>query len=190
MKQGRLSIYLFVFVILAGAGLLFYWCKAEMKKVRSEPISAWHEDHYGDCAVVLTGGPGRVREGIDLLVRGQVKKLIISGVHPQSSLYEIFPEWPFYFSLNPEDVVLERQSATTYGNAVQSFVLAEALNCYNLVLVTSQPHMYRSYRSFRNAFPPEYRIIKHAIPQGGRQTEVGEFVIEAVKSAFYSLWAY
>lgn len=190
MKLGRFTLYFASFVLLAGAGLIFYWCKSEMKKVKAEPISSWTETHYGDCAVVLTGGPGRVREGIDLLVRGQVKKLIISGVHPQSSLYEIFPEWPFYFSLNPEDVILERQSATTYGNAVQSFVLAEAIQCYNLVLVTSQPHMYRSYRSFRTAFPPEYRITKHAIPQSGRQTEVGEFIIEAVKSAFYSLWAY
>ena len=189
MKSKKFS-YLFVFLILAGVGLLFSLCRKEMKKVRSEPISSWSEDHYGDCAVVLTGAPGRVREGIDLLVRGQVKKLIISGVHPQSSLYEIFPEWPFYFSLNPEDVVLERQSATTYGNAVQSFVLAEALQCHNLVLVTSQPHMYRAYRSFRTVFPSEYRLIKHAIPHGGSQTEVEEFAIEAVKSAFYSLWAY
>ena len=190
MKKQKLYFFLFFALILAGLGLLFSWCKSEMRKVKAEPISSWTEDHYGDCAVVLTGGPGRVREGIDLLVRGQVKKLIISGVHPQSSLYEIFPEWPLYFSLNPEDVVLERQSTTTYGNAVQSFVLAEALKCYSLVLVTSQPHIYRAYRSFRSVFPPEYRIIKHATPQSGRQTEVGEFAVEAVKSVFYSLWAY
>lgn len=190
MKNRKIPFYVLLFLIVAGVGLLFYWCKSEMKKVRHEFVSSWTEDHYGDCAVVLTGGPGRVREGIDLLVRGQVKKLIISGVNPQSSLYEIFPEWPFYFSLNSEDVVIERHSTTTYGNAVQSFMLAEALKCYNLVLVTSQPHIYRSYRSFRSVFPSEYRIIKHAIPHSGSQTEVWEFVIEAVKSAFYSLWAY
>lgn len=161
-----------------------------MLKVRSEPISSWTEDHYGDCAVVLTGGPGRVREGIDLLVRGQVKKLIISGVHPQSSLYEIFPEWPFYFSLNPEDVVLERQSTTTYGNAVQSLMLVEALKCYKMVLITSQPHIYRADRTFRAVFPQDYQIIKHSIPHGSGQTEVEEYAVEAVKSVFYSLWAY
>lgn len=161
-----------------------------MRKVRSEPISSWTEDHDGDCAVVLTGGPGRVREGIDLLIRGQVKKLIISGVHPQSSLYEIFPEWPFYFSLNTENVILERHSTTTYGNAVQSLMLAEALQCHNLILVTSQPHMYRAYRSFRVTFPSEYNIVKHAIPHGSSQTDVEEFAVEAVKSVFYSLWAY
>src|SRR5580658_8318424 len=118
--------------------------RREVGYIEHEPISAWTEDHKADCAVVLTGGPGRVREGFDLLAQGQVRKLIISGVHPKATLREIFPQWPFYGNLREEDVVLERRSATTYGNAQQSLPLVEALHCRNLVLITSHLHMHRA----------------------------------------------
>src|SRR5882672_1590713 len=108
--------------VLALAGLF----SREIGLIEREPISAWVEDHKADCAVVLTGGPGRIREGFDLLAQGQVRKLIISGVHPRSTLREIFPQWPFYGGLHEDDVVLEKRSTTTYGNAQQSLPLVEA----------------------------------------------------------------
>src|SRR5580692_7608735 len=127
MRRLRRWIY---FSISLAAVLIFGWLYyREWSTIAKEPITAWTEDHKADCAVVLTGGPGRVREGFDLLAQGQVRKLIISGVHPKATLREIFPQWPFYGNLREEDVVLERRSATTYGNAQQSLPLVEALHC-------------------------------------------------------------
>src|SRR5688572_1569964 len=140
-----LSLALSLLVIAVLAGLF----RREQKLVAAESISAWTEDHRADCAIVVTGGPGRVREGFDLLAQGQVHKLIISGVHPKATLREIFPQWPFYGTLRAEDVVLERRSATTYGNALQSLPLVEAMRCRSLVLITSHLHMRRAFKTFR-----------------------------------------
>lgn len=161
-----------------------------MKTIADEPISAWTEDHKADCAVVLTGGPGRVREGFDLLAQGQVHKLIISGVHPRSTLRDIFPQWPYYGGLRVEDVVLERRSNTTYGNAQQTLPLVEALRCRSLVLITSHLHMRRAYKTFRRIIPGETMIMTRAVSSGAVPPRFSDLSFETLKSLFYSLWAY
>lgn len=177
---------------IAGLVLLAFaiWFRAEYSLIANESITAWQEDHRGDCAVVLTGGPGRIREGFDLLAQGQVRKLIISGVHPRVTLREIFPQWPYYGTLRMEDVVLERRSATTYGNAQQSLPLIEALRCRSLVLVTSHLHMRRAYKTFRQAIPSETIILTRSVSSGSIPPKTSDLAVETFKSLFYSLWAY
>ena len=179
-----LSAGVFLFISMA------LWFRREVKVIAAEPVSAWQEDHKADCAVVLTGGAGRVREGFDLLAQGQVHKLIISGVHPRANLRDIFPQWPFYGGLRVEDVVLERRSATTYGNAQQTLPLVEALRCRSLVLVTSHLHMRRAYKTFRRIFPSETLILTRAISSGSIPPKFSDLCIEAIKSLFYSTWAF
>lgn len=162
----------------------------ESKRIQAQPATAWEEDHKADCAVVLTGGAGRVREGFDLLAQKNIKKLIISGVYPHATLKEIFPQWVYYGTLDVRDVILEKRSGTTYGNAQQTLPLVEALHCRDLILVTSRLHMYRSLKIFTSIFPPELTIHPRAIVQGGYAPGFGELFVEVIKSQFYSLWAY
>ncbi len=176
-------------VVLIGL-VLGWWFLREERAILREPISAWLGEHRADCGVVLTGGPGRVREGFDLLAQGQVQKLLISGVHPRASLREIFPQWPYYSGVKEEDVVLERRSTTTYGNAVQSLPLVEAMRCRSLVLITSHLHMRRSYQTFRYAFPPELPILTRSVSSGSYPPRASDLALEALKSMFYTLWAY
>ncbi len=183
----RWLILFFSLVVLIS---LVSWFRRELKEIAQEPLSAWSEDHRADCAVVLTGGPGRVREGFDLLAQVQVHKLIISGVHPRATLRDIFPQWPFYGALRVEDVVLERRSATTYGNAQQSLPLVEALRCRSLVLVTSHLHMRRAYKTFRHIVPSETLILTRSVSSGTVPPRFSDLSFEALKSLFYSLWAY
>jgi uncharacterized SAM-binding protein YcdF (DUF218 family) len=171
--------------------LIFGWFfRREESLIVAEPISAWSEDHRADCAVVLTGGAGRVREGFDLLAQNQVHKLIISGVHPRATLRDIFPQWPYYGTLHVEDVVLEHRSTTTYGNALQSLPLVEAVRCRSLVLITSQIHMRRAYKTFRQVFPPEILILTRSVSSGSVPPRSTDVWVEVLKSLFYSLWAY
>lgn len=163
---------------------------AEYQAIMNEPVTSWTEAQSADCAVVLTGGPGRVRAGFDLLTNQNVKKLIISGVNPNSRLREIMPVWSFYGGLREEDVVLERRSETTYGNAQQSLSIVEALRCRDIILVTSRSHMHRSYQTFREAFPENIEITKHAVVSGLYRAGFFEVSFEALKSLFYSIWAY
>lgn len=171
-------------------GLLGWAFHRESTAIEREPISAWVEDHKGDCAVVLTGGPGRVREGFDLLSQGQVHKLLISGVHPKATLRDIFPQWPYYGGLHEDDVVLERRSTTTFGNAQQSLPLVEAMHCRSLVLITSHLHMRRAFKTFRHVFPPEILITPRSVSSGSIPPRSWDLTIETLKTLFYSLWAY
>jgi uncharacterized SAM-binding protein YcdF (DUF218 family) len=177
-------------LVLIGVLLLLWLYVRESQLVLSTPFKSWDIDHSADCAVVLTGGPNRVREGFDLLAQGQVRKLIISGVNPRSGLRDIFPQIPFYGTINENNVILEKRSLTTYGNVQQTLALVEALRCRDLIVVTSKVHMYRATRTFSAAFPPNYPIIQHAVLTGSIQPDWDETLLEAAKSLFYSIWAY
>jgi uncharacterized SAM-binding protein YcdF (DUF218 family) len=143
-----------------------------------------------DCAVVLTGGAGRVREGFDLLARRETQKLIISGVNENSHLREIMPQWPFYGDLNEKDVILDRRSQTTYGNAQQSLPIVEALRCREVLLITSELHMWRAYRTFLAAYPETLTVIPWSVSNPRSETGLFEIMTEVLKSQFYSVWAY
>lgn len=170
-------------------GLFLFWREAD--QIAHYPPTAWEISlPQSDCAVVLTGGPGRIKEGLDLLSRGIVKKLIISGVYPNSKLREVLPTLPFFGNVNEEDIILERRSTTTYGNAQQSLPIVEALRCRDITLITSHIHMHRSYQTFRAAFPEKMTIYPHAIVAGRLNPDLGEVVEESFKSLFYALWAY
>ena len=186
MLQKRVALVVFVVLVLI-LGVSYY---RHGKKILAQEVTAWTQDHRADCAVVLTGGPGRVREGFDLLSQGRVKKLIISGVYQFAQLRDIFPQWPYYGSMSEEDVILEKRSATTYGNAQQSLPLVEALRCRDVILVTSRMHMHRSYSIFRAVFPHDFPIYTRAIVAGQYEPTKVELFIETTKSIFYDLWAY
>ncbi len=161
-----------------------------IRVLRNQKPTSWTADHKADCGVVLTGGRGRIREGLDLLYQGQIRKLIISGVHPGATLLSVFSVWPYYASLREDDVVLEKRSQTTYGNAQQSLVLIEALKCKDLVLVTSALHMPRAFRTFRKIYPQEIAISQRSIVSGRLQPTFFEASIETLKLYFYSLWVF
>ncbi len=162
----------------------------EYRRISQQPINAWTDDINADCAVVLTGGPNRVREGLDLLSRGQVKKLVISGVFPNANFRDIFPLWTFYGDISEKDVVLDRRSTTTYGNAQQTLPIVEALSCRDVALVTSNLHMYRALQTFQAAYPPSIQLLPFAVSSGRPEISMWEISTEVVKSLFYSIWAY
>lgn len=186
-RQATRFLFFFGFFLLA----FFLWrFSVEVKRVQSSKITAWTESHSADCAVVLTGGRGRVSEGFDLLSQGRVKKLIISGVYPGARLREIFPQWLFYGDLSEKDVILEKISRTTYGNAKQSFAIVNALYCRDIVLITSRLHMYRALRIFESVFSEDFPIYPRSILMGSYKVGVMDLSMEVIKSLFYSLWAY
>lgn len=180
-------IILSILVLIIGFSFRFI---REYEIVGSYPISSWTIDQRADCAVVLTGGAHRVREGFDLLAQGQVYKLIVSGVHSGAQFKDLLPMRLAYGKLNEQDVFLERQSQTTFGNAVQSLQIVEVLRCRDVLLVTSNLHMYRSLRTFRAMYPSEIALIPHAVPSGTSPVTQSEIFFESLKSLFYSLWAY
>lgn len=152
-----------------------------------------------ECAVVLTGGPGRIREGITLLSHKQVQKLIISGVHQHSTLSDMFPEMLFYPEVRLDDVILERRSSSTAGNAQQSLLIVDALKCKSVILVTSDYHLFRAMKTFKLAFPSNIELLPHPVPserllRRGQSSFDGRFWYtvseEWIKYVFYSFFVF
>lgn len=189
LKEKRKTVLVAVTLVIAFVLFTLAFIH-EWRVISREPITIWTEDVSADCAVALTGGPQRVREGLDLLAKKSVQKLIISGVNPNSSLREIFPQSPYYGDLREQDVILERRSKTTFGNAQQTLPLVEALRCRDLVLITSRTHMRRALLTFRAEFPPHFPILPRSVPALSEPPSWDEIAWESLKSLFYSSWAY
>ncbi|MCK6599101.1 MAG: YdcF family protein [Bdellovibrionaceae bacterium] len=186
LTRKRIFIGSFLLVSLVLISLYF----SERKKVSFYFKSNYLEKNKADCGVVLTGGPGRIREGIDLLADKFIKKLVISGVNPSSNFKQIFPLWVYYPEVQEADVILEKRSETTFGNAIQSLPLVEVLKCQDVLLVTSQLHSYRAYRTFRKIFPKNIEIKISPSEVSPESLTFFDMFQEVLKSLFYSLWVY
>ncbi len=166
---------------------MFYF---EQKKILKTEVSSWTNSGNADCAVVLTGSKGRIQKGIDLLWQKRVKKVIISGVYKDSSLIDILPRLSEYVGIDKNDIILEKYSQTTFGNAIQSLALVEAFRCQSIFLVTSRLHMYRAHTIFKQHFPEEISITKYAVHSSSYPQKFWPVFVEVIKSLFYSIWAY
>lgn len=182
----KIIFYFSVFLVV----LFFIIFNFEYMAVSSTRSTAWTLTSEADCGIVLTGGPGRIREGMDLLANKNIRKLIISGVNPNSNIKDIFPLWVFYPEVDEKDVVLEKRSETTFGNATQSLPLVEIMGCQDVMLITSALHMYRAKRTFYRVFPKMIDIKAHALARSTESDSGLDRLQEALKSLFYSLWAY
>ncbi len=188
MKKRKLLLLVILFNILVIASLLSLYSVGHLKIISNYPVTAWLEDHQADCGVVLTGGPNRIGEAFELLYLKKVKKVIISGVHPSTELRDLFPQKPYYGDIDSDDIILEKRSLTTYGNAQQTLPLVEALNCKDVVLITSRIHMHRAFQTFRSHFPKEIPIYRRSTV--GRRLKIHwtRLAIETLKTVFYDFW--
>lgn len=181
-KPRRKLLFGFVLILLASAFLI-----QESRFILDEPETKVLDGHLqADCGVVLTGSPGRIREAFELLGQKKIRKLIVSGVYKETQLNEIFPHLAFYPEIAEQDIYLEKKSETTYGNAVQSLALVKALQCHDILLITSQLHMYRAYRIFSHIYPPSITINKLTVANK-RDFSFFEYFLETMKVTLY--WA-
>ena len=119
-----------------------------------------------DAVVVLTGGAGRLREGVDLLAGKQAKKLFVSGVYRGVDVQQILR----VVRRRPGDLdccmVLGHAADDTRGNALETARWMREEKFTSLRLVTSNYHMRRSLLEFRRAMPG-LRIVPHPTFQPG-----------------------
>ena len=178
------SIKIGVFAVIAVGFSIVIWIFMKTFHLKNQEVTSWKTRMEADCALVLTGGPGRIKMGFDLLQRGDVRKLVISGVNPKVSLEDIFSQIDTYTSVQKFNVIIENHSATTYGNMKQSLPLLNRLRCQKTLLVTSYVHMPRAYRLFeKNA--GELTFVPYSIYS---RHKFSGFLYEALKAVFYEIW--
>ncbi len=110
-------------------------------------------DRKADGIVVLTGGSSRVSDAMELLASGYGQRLLISGVHPTSTVNDISRTLPENQSFMHCCVDLDRSAVSTRGNAAETRRWAQERRFKSLIVVTSNYHMPRALVEFSHAMP-------------------------------------
>lgn len=184
----RLKVTLIFFLFLGGLVIGRIWHLWE--RIHETTVQIWEPALNTDCAVVLTGGRGRIKAGLTLLRRNQIETLIISGVYPDTKISDIIQWQDLLLNQGGEGLVLERQSRSTFGNAQQSWPLLKSHNCSSFYLITSQLHMYRALKTFEAQQIEGIEMIPRANPTHFLESRWHHRWTEVIKTFFYSLWAF
>jgi len=131
----------------------FAWCAGLVWFVGQVPRRAAPIEAPVEAIVVLTGGVGRLEEGLDLLRRNPGAKLFVSGVYrgiDVAELLRIEREIPDALGCCIE---LGHDADDTRGNARESAAWVRAHGIARIRLVTGNYHMPRSLFEFRQAMP-------------------------------------
>lgn len=117
-----------------------------------------------DAVVALTGGSlERLSTGMDLLMQGHGRRLLISGVNPKvtdAELERLLGGGPGVFACC---VDVGRYAEDTLGNAAETSAWASRNGFRTLIVVTDDYHMPRSLAELRIAMP-RVRLIAHPVP--------------------------
>ncbi len=150
----RSAAALFGLFLLWAFGLL--WFAAVLPHEVGEP------ETKTDAIVVLTGGSGRLHQGLELLAAQRAEKLFVSGVYRGVEVEELLN----IFQQSPEEleccVVLGYEADDTRGNAAETAQWMHQEGFRSLRLVTASYHMPRSLLEFGRAMP-DIEIVAHPI---------------------------
>ncbi len=119
----------------------------------------------GDGVVVYTGGGARLTAAMEIFMNGAGDRLLISGVHPETSrarLSEIWPGEPETFDCC---VDLGHDAETTEGNADELKNWAKDNGFDTIILVTSDYHMPRALAT-TNGRIADVEIIPYVVSSG------------------------
>ena len=126
------------------------------------PTEVADETRATDAIVVLTGGSGRIHQGLALLSGGRAQKLFVSGVYRGVDVQELLR----VSQQSPKDVAcciaLGYEADNTRGNAIETAAWMRKHDLRSMRLVTSAYHMPRSLIEFRRVMPA-IEIVPHPV---------------------------
>jgi uncharacterized SAM-binding protein YcdF (DUF218 family) len=147
-------------VLLTALAIGFLWFAAAL------PDSVEAPERQTDAIVVLTGGAGRVDEGLRLLADGKGKYLLITGVYREVTMPEILARVPDLPAELADRIELGYAADDTQGNAAEAAEFMARRELASLRLVTASYHMPRSLLEFSRALPA-IEVVSHPVfPQG------------------------
>ncbi len=167
------------FLILWTAGAVFFAVGLLSYKPPSTALKS-------DAIIVLTGGPQRINEGLDLLATGTAPDLFISGVDGRVTIEKLTEIWG-KSSVNapvPCCIVLGRKARNTRENAREVRMWTSAKNVKTIRLVTAGYHIPRAVIEFSAAMP-DINIFPH--PVDTARMKPGLVFSEYNKTLFTSL---
>lgn len=158
---------LFTLFIVWGVGWLWFATTIAM----TEPNQ---DDTHTQAIIVLTGGNGRINEGLDLLTQKAAPKIFISGVHKDVTKKHILKNWKNPSSTKPCCISLGYKSTDTISNAIEVKEWVIENNISSFILVTSSYHMPRAFMEIERLLPNK-KIIKHPVFSNDFEAWKGRF---------------
>lgn len=117
-----------------------------------------------DAVVVPTGSGGRIGRGLDVLRKGQARKMLVSGVDPEVKRREFAVEFQVEPRLMHCCVTLGAEAVDTRGNAVETAKWVSEHKVRSLRLVTSDWHMRRAALEIGRELPKGVELVRDAVP--------------------------
>lgn len=126
------------------------------------PVSPVDPNRETDAIVVLTGGSGRIEQGLELLARKRAQMLFVSGVSPGIGIDELSQTTKSFPQHLTPCIVLGHEASNTRGNALETARWMRVQGFRSLRLVTATYHMPRSLLEFRRVMP-EIEVLAHPV---------------------------
>ncbi|WP_417767065.1 YdcF family protein [Stappia sp.] len=143
LRRPARSILLLIVLLAAIAGTGFY--AGSFLRFAASVTGLETDDTVGaDAIVVLTGGSERVKHALELLGSGRGERLLISGVHPETTPQQIVSSTASDLTLFTCCVDLDRNASNTLQNASETAKWARRNGFDRLLVVTSAYHMPRA----------------------------------------------
>ena len=151
-----------LYLALAVSTLVLLWSAGLLVFATLMPESVDQPRARTDAIVVLTGGSGRLRQGLQLLADKRARKLFVSGVYHGVDVAELLQ----VSQHSPEEleccVFIGYEADDTRGNAGETAAWIRDQKILSLRLVTATYHMPRSLLEFRRTMPT-VEIIAHPV---------------------------
>ncbi len=161
-RQRRTGTWLGATTLGAALAAIALWLAGLIWFSQQIAVTVEDPDSVTDAIVVLTGGPGRLGAGLELLAAGKAQKLFVSGVYRGVDLDTILR----VSRQSPKEleccIVLGHSAVDTAGNARETAKWMAAEGYRSLRLVTANYHMPRSLAEFRSAMPGA-TLVAHPI---------------------------
>ena len=152
---------LFRRLLIATVGLALIWTAGLIRFADSIPKLIEEPILRTDAIIVLTGGSGRLEEGLNLLELNMANRLFVSGVYQGLDVKTLFR----MFKRNPrglESRIGIGTATNTLGNAQETADWFKGKGFSSMRLVTAAYHMPRSLIEFEHVMP-NAQIIAHPV---------------------------
>jgi uncharacterized SAM-binding protein YcdF (DUF218 family) len=116
-----------------------------------------------DAAIALTGGPGRIEHGIDVLRQHRARRLLIAGVDPSVTKADLGRRLGGNTKWLACCVDLGSESVDTRSNAEEANRWLARRGYHSFRLITSDWHMRRALYEFGRVLKGGYAIVPDGV---------------------------
>ena len=116
-----------------------------------------------DAVIVLTGGPGRIARGLDVLESGLADEMFVSGVDPEVKPNEFAEQFEVPLRTMDCCVTLGFLAVDTRSNAGETAQWLKEKKVDSVRLVTTDWHMARAYSEVASSIPAGVTVITDAV---------------------------